>query len=55
MCFTIIHLKTYIDLSLIYPHFALQVHFTSLQMVALLNKTTTFALYYSNSIKTIRQ
>nr|DAU85807.1 MAG TPA: hypothetical protein [Caudoviricetes sp.] len=27
MCFTIIHLKTHIDLSLIYPHFALQVHF----------------------------
>lgn len=55
MCFTIIHLKTHIDLSLIYPHFALQVHFTSLQMVALLNKTTTFALYYSNSIKAIRK
>lgn len=55
MCFTIIHLKTCIDLSLIYPHFALQVHFTPLQMVVLLNKITTFALYYSNSNKAIRR
>lgn len=55
MCFTIIHLKTHIDLSLIYPHFALQVHFTPLQMVVLLNKTITFVLCYSNSIKAIRQ
>lgn len=30
MCFTIIHLKTHIDLSLIYPHFALQVHLLGL-------------------------
>lgn len=55
MCFTIIHLKTYIDLSLIYPHFALQVHFMIWQSVVLLNKTITFVLCYSNSNKAIRR